>query len=139
MELEDAHTCVNTITLRALCSPVQTEGEHDLEYSEMLRATWGAFLSNKCLWQVPGNVQEHIHVLHLGVFQVREWASGTRHWTSVELRGLQIVRVWMTRRIAGLYSSETWVPFVQQTMRWACNLWASAKVLSTEDTVETQW
>lgn len=88
MELEDAHTSLaamtretSTGTLRVLGSPVQTDGERDLEYTEIFRGTWGAFHCKQSLWQVPGHVHEHIHLFHLGVLCSRgpaEHAIGHR-------------------------------------------------------------
>lgn len=75
--------------------------------------------------------------LHLGVLPVLAWASGARHWTSMELHGLQTIQVWMTRRIAG--EDETWPQFAQQATRWARNLLALAKVLAWDDAIATQW
>lgn len=45
-----------------LGSSLSTDGAHDLEYAEFVRAMWGALHSKEHLWQVPGLVQEDVHV-----------------------------------------------------------------------------
>lgn len=62
--------------------------------------------SKSSLWRVSGRLQENTDVLHLWVFPVLSSASSTHHLTSVELRGLQIVQVRMSLRIAGWYPPE---------------------------------
>lgn len=87
--------------MRVLGAPVQTDVEHDLEYLAIVRVAWAADHIKTSMWQGPGRVREKLRVLHMGVFLVVSWASGTRHWSGVELRGLQTVQARMARRLVG--------------------------------------
>lgn len=45
-----------------------------------------------------GHLHAKIRILRPGVFLVFAWASGTRHWTALELQKLKALQVRMTRR-----------------------------------------
>lgn len=80
-------------------------GKHGEEFRLLVQLAWTSFHSKRPLWRARGPWLQKLHLL---VYPMVGWSTGSRHWTSVELRQLRSVQMRMTRHILRLWLKHGW-------------------------------
>lgn len=89
--------------LTLLGATIQIGTSHQAEWEATKHKCWIALNLPRRFWRVRGRAQEKMRILHMCVFPVLSWCSGSRHWTQGELISAYSMQLQMSRRALHLW------------------------------------
>lgn len=125
--------------LKVLGVCVHLDGGHKEQVKSTLASAWNSYHNKVPLWRARGSWKSKVQALRLAIFLVLAWCSGSRRWTSEELRSARTMQIRITHRIAKMWpkTGEDFPASAGRTSRWSGTLWAEAGVLSWDAALTT--